>query len=318
MNPSTYTPQLFIDIGTKGHFYTLRQTYLHAVPGDGPMGNASVNGVYQGSFEERSFHHFNLSQEPGEAIEKALDAAAELGVLFRAPTIAELSGKLADVHRATADELAAREAHYAAMREEWAAQREAEEAEKRAKLLQGEITWGQHHGKHFSQVPRGYLAWVVSKRADFEAGSMMRLMADTVADKFAHLLPPVPKLSAFLGEEKQRLTIDVEVIRLSSFTRPKFGADWLTETVWITTMVTSTGECVVVKSTNFRAEDGQRARIKATVKEHAYYGHQAQTYLQRVEVVGDYGVDVPKVKKARKMKPADYGLQDTADQPLPF
>lgn len=317
MNPRTYIPSLFIDIGEKGHFYTLRQTYLHAIPGEGASGNAVVNGVYQGSFEERSFHHFNLSQEPAEAIAKALDAAAELGVKFHAPTIAELGSKLDAVHRATADELAAREAHYLAMREEYRQQREAEEQEKRDHLLLGQITWGQHHGKHFSQVPRDYLGWVVGKRADFEAGSLMRLMADTIAEKFAHLLAPTPKLNAHLGEEKQRLTIDVEVIRVGSYQRQKFGADWLTETVWITTMVTATGECVVVKSPSFHAPDGQRMRVKATVKAHDYWGHQAQTILARVEVLGEYGVDVAPVKKVCKAKPADYSA-DVGDQPLPF
>lgn len=313
MNPRTYIPSLFIDIGSKGHFYTLRQTYLHAVPGDGQMGNASVNGVYQGSFEERSFHHFNLSQEAAEAIEKAVEASTELGVRFTAPTAEQLSGQLAAVHRATAEELAAREARYLAMREEYRLQREAEQLEKIEALQRGQITWGRHTGKHFSQVERQYLAWVVGKREAFESGSLMRVMADVIVEKYADLLPTRPKLSAFLGEEKQRLTIDVEVIRLGSYQRQKFGADWLTETVWITTMVTSTGECVVVKSPNFRADDGSCARIKATVKAHDYYGEQAQTILTRVEVVGDYGVDVAPVKKVRKAK-----VQDVLDQPLPF
>ena len=59
-----------------GAFYTLRETYLHRtyVPGDGPGGNAVVNGVYQGTVleEVRSFHHFNLSTDADEAFAKAV------------------------------------------------------------------------------------------------------------------------------------------------------------------------------------------------------------------------------------------------------
>lgn len=291
-----HTPSLFIDIGAKSHFYTLRQTYLHAIPGPGAAGNACVNGVYQGTFEERSFHHFNLSQNAAEAIEKATEASLQLGVRFTAPTVADLQGQLDAVHRATADELAARELHYAAMRAEFQAQREEEKAEKFAGLLDGKFTFGQHTGKAFSAVPRGYLAWVVSKRDDFEPESLMRALADAIVSKFSHLLPPVMDLTAHVGEIGQRLVLDVEVVKLASFDRPKFGADWLNETVWITTLMTADRACCVVMSPNFSANEGEKAQIKATIKAHDFYGHQAQTKLQRVVVVGEYGA--APVKKA--------------------
>jgi len=85
-----FKPSLFIDIGADNHFYTLRETYLHTTyvrPGE--MGNAIVNGVYQGTIAEevRSFHHFNLSQNPEDAIAKAKSfAESDFNILIQGET----------------------------------------------------------------------------------------------------------------------------------------------------------------------------------------------------------------------------------------
>lgn len=300
MNPRTFVPVLFIDIGEKNCFFTLRETYLRVIhtPGDGPAGNAVVNGVYQGSvsYEESSFHHYNLATEAEEAFTKATADAERLGLRL-VTTLDEIRFKLADIQRATAAELAAREERYRQMREE----HEAERAEKAAKRLSdleaGVCSFGKYTGKKFEDIPRSYLAWVVEKTADFEPDSLMRVLGTVVAAKFSHLLPPTLKLDAFLGEEGERVTVDVEVVRVFSFERQQFAAHWLTETIWIVTMATPDGVCLVAKGTSFCPRDGEKLRIKATVKAHEFYGSQAQTTVQRV-VVLDPSAPVKKTKKA--------------------
>lgn len=104
LNPSTFVPTLFIGVGELGCFFTLRETYLHAVPGPGPMGNAVVNGVYQGSFEVRSYHVKNLSQDPDEAFEKAQEASERMGLKLTTSRDS-LREEMNAIHRANAIQL---------------------------------------------------------------------------------------------------------------------------------------------------------------------------------------------------------------------
>lgn len=160
MNPKTFRPVLFIDIGAHNHFFTLRETYLHTryVPGDGPMGNAVVNGVYQGAveYEVRSFHHQNLAQEPAEAFAKATALAEAMGLELDASE-ADLGQRLADIRRATAEELEERKRAQAEREARWAAERAEREAAKRAMIRDGRFPYGVHEGKPFAEVPVGLI-----------------------------------------------------------------------------------------------------------------------------------------------------------------
>jgi len=125
----SFAPVLFIDIGATAAFFTLRETYLHRrhIPGEGAFGNAVVNGAYQGTVveEERSFHHFNLSQDADEAWSKASEYAQRVGLPL-VGSVDEIRTQLRDIQRATAEEMERRRQHHEQLRQERLAARAAE------------------------------------------------------------------------------------------------------------------------------------------------------------------------------------------------
>lgn len=286
LNPSTFVPTLFIGVGELGCFFTLRETYLHAIPGPGPMGNTVVNGVYQGSFEVRSRHIKNLSQDPDEAFEKAREASELMGMKLTTSR-ESLRDEMNKIQRANAEELARREREQREREERWAAERAAEEEEKRQTILGGKFAFGPYAGKEFHEAPRGYISWLIDTLPDFEEGGLMRLTAQEVARRVPHLALPKPKPGLYVGEPKKRMTFDVTVVRRYTFARDAWNG-YGVETVHIITMIDrATGACLVSKSGSFRAEEGEELKIKATVKEHSEYRGQAQTVVQRIAVLGD-------------------------------
>lgn len=282
-----YTPTLFIDVGETGAFFTLRETYLHRtyIPGEGDMGNAVVNGVYQGTVieEERSFHHQNLSQDADEAWAKAQALAQQMGLQLDGSR-EDLTEKMRDIHRATAEELERRAQIRAEQDAIWAAEREERAKARVQQVVDGIMPFGPHKGKKFDECPRGYLTWMAGKASEFEEGSIIRITAEALRDRFANLLLPTPSSTLHAGEIKQRKVWDVTVLRCAEFKRPMYGAPWRTERVYITTMIDkATGACLVVKSPNFGpVSEGEEMKIKATVVDHGDYKGQAQTLLQRV------------------------------------
>lgn len=284
MNPNNFTPTLFIGVGDKTCFFTLRETFLHAVPGEGPMGNAIVNGVYQGTFEVRSYHLRNLSQDPDEAFEKATEASHRSGLKLTTSRDS-LRDEMNAIRRANASELERRERERLALQAMWEAERAAEEEAKRQVILGGKFAFGPYTDKEFAEAPRGYLTWIMDTLPDFEEGSLMKLTAQEVLRRVPHLALPKPVKDLYVGEPKQRMTFEVTVVRHFAFARESF-AGYGIETVHIVTMVDkATGACLVSKSTAFRAEEGEELKIKATVKEHSEYRGQAQTVVQRIAEV---------------------------------
>mgnify|MGYP000866649476 CR=1 FL=1 len=288
MSRKNFQPELFISVGEHHNFYTLRETYLHTIyiRGEGDMGGAVVNGVYQGTVqtEVRSFHHFNLSTDADEAFAKATECALEMTLPLATHSADEVRQQMEAIRRATAEELKAREEARAAQEQAWAEERAARREKAEEDLGEGRISMGRHEGKRIEDLSPGYLAWMVSKEEEFEPGSFNRLMARTIREKFAHLLPRKPLPDLHVGSEGKRQVFSVEVLRVHSFLRPKYNASWLTETVWIVTMITPEGACLVSKGTSFCAQEGEKLTIKATVKEHSWYNDQAQTVVQRIVV----------------------------------
>lgn len=107
-NGRQFVPHLFIGVGLTGAYFTLRMTNLRYIPGEGPMGNAIVNGVYQGTVEVGSEHLFNLSQDADEAFEKA-QAAQEMALRLSS-TRESLDQEMREIQRATAEQMAERAA----------------------------------------------------------------------------------------------------------------------------------------------------------------------------------------------------------------
>jgi uncharacterized protein (DUF3820 family) len=285
MAKKEYVPHLFIGIGKDCHFYTLRETYLHTTYLPGPGGNAVVNGVYQGTAqtEERSFHHFNLSQDADEAYAKAVEAAANFGLKLGS-TRDDLDTQMNDIQRATAEQLAKREADRLAWEADRKAMREAELQWKIEKTNDGIFAFGKYIDKPFAEADPSYLGWFVDTREDFEAGSLLQVTADAILRLVPDLLPVKPEADKTVGEIGKRIEVNVTVLRVFSFWRDSFSG-YGQERVYITTMVTDDRACVVVKSGAFCPEVGASFKLRGTVKEYSEYKGQMQTVLQRVKVI---------------------------------
>lgn len=282
-----YTPHLFVGVGENYHFFTLRQTYLHVAytGGEGEMGNAVVNGQYMGSTstEERSFHMYNLSQDADEAIAKATEAAQELGMEIRASReIIEL--KMHDIRRASADEKE-RRAREAQEREElWAAERKRRDDSKLDQISSGVYPFGKHAGKRFEEAPISYVTWMIKSADEFEAGTVMAALAAAVkaSPLCQAMLLPEPDAAAYIGREKERITVDVLCVGSAHF-YSNYGAPQRVNV--ITMMDTVTRARLVCMSSAFYAELGEKFKIKATVKEHTLYNGLAQTIVQRIAIL---------------------------------
>lgn len=272
-----FEPTLLIGIGAKSMLYTLRETQLRYIPGNGPNGNSIHNGVYQGTATVTSVHLFNLSQNPEEAIRKAGEHAALMGVKLERVSVADLQGQLEAIKRATADELAERERVEAANQAEYAERLAIADAQYREVIAAGFFPFGRFTGEAFEDADRGYVHWMMSNRAQFEDGSLMRLIADRLVTDYAEMAPRSFDQTATLGNVKDRLTLDVEVVRVASF-EGEYGR------VCFVTMATPENVCILAKG-SFSAEVGEKLKIKATVTKHDDYKGQAQTVVNRVKVV---------------------------------
>lgn len=268
--------KLFIGIGATGAYYTLRETYLHQQWIGGRDG-------YMHS-EVRSFHHYNLSQEPDEAIAKAAEASREMGLPFD-DTRADIECQMRDIRRATAEEVERRRAAYEAQQKQWEEERATWKTRQIETIDAGFVSFGKYEGKAIENLPRGYLDWLVKKLPEFEEGSLLQALAMVVRDNYSNYLPPKADQEKLIGGIGQRLTLNVDVVSVYNYERPHAVAHWKTETVCIITMVTDQNACVVSKSASFFAREGDKLTIKATVKAHDEYKGQAQTILQRVKVV---------------------------------
>ena len=265
-----FTPKLFIAVGATGAFFTLRETYQH------------IDDCYAHS-EVRSFHHFNLSQDPAEAVSKAKAYANEYGIELYT-SIEDLQTEMRKIQRETAEQAETRRIAYIKQAAVWEEDRLARIAEQHQQIAQGIYPIGRYFGKQFREAPVSYINWLASAAAEFEKDSIIAELAIAVADRCKDLLFPVPDPIKTIGKEKQRLTFSVTVVRRGEYYRESFGYQNGMGRVNIVTMVTDDGVCLVSKSTSFNAEPGEKLYLKATVKEFSEYKGQMQTVVQRVAV----------------------------------
>lgn len=271
-----FVPTLFIGVGRLGCFFTLRETELNYIPSSRPGGNAVVNGVYQGSVEVGSFHHYNLSQDPDEAYAKACEAATNMGLRLNT-TRESLAEEMAEIQRATADQLAEREAREIRQRADMLERQAREHAQALEVITAGFWPITRNAGSPIECVGPSYLAWLIAKREEFEDGSLFRLIADKVAAEYTDLLLPVPDLDMTVGAVGERRDfLNLRVIRTAYFDSD-FGR------VHVTTFITPDGACVVYKSSAFAADVDDRVSLKATIKAHDRYNGQMQTVIQRAK-----------------------------------
>ena len=252
------TNYLYIGIGAKSHYYTLREIAQNIV------GKQGTHDIYWQ----------NLSQNADEAIEKASVIASELGLELRTSRKA-LADQLAEIQRASAEEIAERErkeqqqqAYYDAYKKE--------RLDHQFSLVNANIyPYGKYKGLEFRSADIGYINWIISN--ENSENPVEAALAKAVKEVCADLILPTPNQN-YAGEPKQRKQFAATVVRTGGYDS-QFGY------VNVVTLVTDAGECLVVKSTSFFKRVGTKLTFKATIKEHAVYNEQNQTIIQRVQEV---------------------------------
>lgn len=275
-----FQPQYAIGIGEHNHFFTLRESHKVYVPAPGPMGNAVINGVYQGTVRVGWRHVKNLSQNPQEAIEKAHEAAKAAGIPLVTVTAAELGEQLDAIQRADAAEIARREQE---ARDDAAAMAERQKAMMLAGAIDvanGYLPEGMANaGKRIAEISFGYAAWLLDKREELEG--LPRAVAEYVATNLRALHPwPVEEEVAALGAPGQRLQRLLVQVQRTIPIDSAWGRNWLM------IGVDEDGHRVKQFCSGAKwAEPGDVCLIAATVKGEDDYRGERATMLQRVKVI---------------------------------
>lgn len=267
MNIENFREKLFIDVGAKSCYFTLRKTYIHTF---------WFNGRWHD--EVRSHHLFNLSQDPEEAVAKGKAASESMGIPFSA-SADTLREKINEIKRASAEEIERREREAREREEQWAAERALAEEMIVQAARHGYYAIGAHSNWMHDLRP-GYLNWLVKSEPEFAEGSAIRRVAEIVRTEFADLLLPNEGTKHYPAPVGKRIEAEVTVLRQAYF-------DSFYGTVYITTMVDTDGHSLVVKSGSFNPVVGKKMRIKATIKDHDEYKGVPQTVIQRVAVQKD-------------------------------
>lgn len=273
MNKNNFCPTLFIGIGEGSFYYTLRETYLHEqwVGGQGGYMNREV----------RSFHHRNLSQNLDEAITKAEELSTIFGTPLRVKK-EELEMEMGEIKRATAEQMAERARRIKEAEIEYQQIKEEKFRLQMNTVAEGKYPFGQYLGKPFADAPASYINWFM--KGEFEEGTVINEVKLALWRNHPDLALPEPDKEKLAGTVGKRATFNVTLIKEASFMRNTY-AGYGYETVYVTTMVTDAGECLVCFSTSFGGTVGEKIKIKATVKEHSDYKGQAQTIVQRVKIL---------------------------------
>ena len=277
-----FMPWLFIGVGATNAYFTLRETYLHAVPGLGHQGNAVINGVYQGSYVVRSYHLVNLSQNADEAFAKASEYAEKLGYELRTKKETLLE-EMREIQRLTSEEKIKKEKEQAELDAKWKAEyterRLKIEQELRNKIISGKYVNGPFRDMEFAQATRGYITWLVNSIDEFAEDSLIKLTAELVKERCGDMVLPKPKANIYSGVIGKRQLFKAIVLRCIPF-EGFYGR------TYFTTMVDKeTGACLMSKSGSFSANEGEELEFKATVKEHGDYKGQSQTVIQRISII---------------------------------
>ena len=267
-----YQPKLYIGIGSKTCYFTLRETYLHYGRGE------VLNGVFTGTVEERSFHHFNLSQEPAEAFAKAQEMAFKMDLPLTS-TLESIQIELNTIHRTTQEMLDRMKEESARNHIRWESERIASMEEF---LANRQYPIGRYKGREYAAAPLSYINWIVN--ASFEPESPLIRVAAEIRALHPELILPLPHPTNTVGEPGQRLRFTATVIRTGYYDREAFSGYGM-ERVYLTTMVTPDGTCLLCKSTVFNPPVGEVLDFKATVKDFSEYNGQVQTVIQRITVL---------------------------------
>lgn len=219
-----FQPELCIGIGERSHFYTLRMSHPVFTSGGGAMGNAVVNGVYQGKVSKGWHHVQNLSQNADEAVAKAEEIAKEIGIPLISTSAAELGEQLDKIKRATAEEVAAAEERERAKSARIAAMVAAQDQLAMEAAAAGYVPYGRNAGAKVEHLSPGYIGWLLDKREELEGWA--RALAD-YAHEHADWARPWPTKPGFAGEPKQRLKGLKARVEATIPYENQFGGGWI-------------------------------------------------------------------------------------------
>jgi uncharacterized protein (DUF3820 family) len=266
-----FNPKLFISIGSTGAMFTLRETYRYEYFAGGAK-----------RYETRSFHHFNLGQDPDQAFTKAIAASLKMGVML-GTSREQLDADLRNIKRMNKEQREERDRMIAENNERMAREYEQYKITQRDSFDNGIMSFGAHKGKHIDEVPDSYLRWLVEQIDEFEEGSILRYAAERIKFKYTERLVDDFDPNAVIGKIGERIETEIKVIKKTGFYRQSFSG-FGDEYVYVITMQTPDRTCVVSMSPSFKLEEGTVAKIKGTVKDHKEYKGQMQTIINRVKV----------------------------------
>lgn len=280
----SYTPHLFIGIGHTYAFFTLRETYLHVVYGKDPTtGAAIIRGT-----EVRSFHHFNLSQDPQEAFEKAQSCAKQMGLTLSNKNPIELEKALRDIKRSNAEEM-----HAKLVAQAWAASSYVDVYSDRWMMMNlaenplkdRKFNFGKHAGKTFAeinQIDREYLEFMATPdtREHVEDSPLKELRRQLLTTWLEnHESQSIETNNAWVGEKGDK----IEACIFIKESRP-VDTGWGTTT--LVKAINEAGNRFTIwysgSKLDFEKLEGQWLDIKATIKGHDEFRGENSTTLTRV------------------------------------
>lgn len=160
----------------------------------------------------------------------------------------------------------------------------------------GEMPFGKHRGKKIASLDAGYLLWW-SDRAKEEsrdpvtcaivaACTGVALEMGYIAERERKTAERLERdaRSEYIGEIKQRLELEGNVEKIIWLSPIQVAWNTFQQQCMIVIVVDDSHRVVYFGSSNF-AEEGQRIKFKATVKNHEEYKGVKQTVIQRPALI---------------------------------
>ncbi len=265
-----FTPHIFISLGESNRRFTLRKTALQTTTDDRQ--------------HVISIHIQNLSSKLDRSLQMAWDYAKEYDVEFKYDPERDLfPADLDEFNRIKKEKKkAARQEKIDAAERQKSAYEEEKAARLQAKIKQleeGTYPFGKHLDEKIEDHP-GYAAWLVSKKDEFEKGSILHHAANIIETNFKHVLEAKTTESYVPGHRPEkvstRIHIKGKVQQVMSFPG-YYGYSY-----WVF-IKDENGLCVIAKG-SWHAEKGDEVNITAHLKAKEVYKGQDQTIVNRVKV----------------------------------
>lgn len=266
MTLPTFQPSLFIQLGKKGNYYTLRQTY---------RATRVIEGVEY--FDHVGSEYIKtLSQNADVALTKAQDYAKKVNLPLK--DIRDLNVKTNKIKRIDKASLP----QYSAEEQE-RLNREFKEkhiAHINNVLEKGQIPFGQHKGRPISEVSQNFLTWLIREHADTPENSPYYMSDKAITARFIKQHKELYIYSQDkVGEVGERKDFSVRII--SQKIIPIKNNPFADRTV-LYTFIDEQNRILITFTPRLLGKDGDRINFRATIKEHSKFNEQTQTVLSNL------------------------------------